>query len=231
MKRWVLFIGIVLFSTFMGSTVYSKTLEGLYFSATVSGASQQYEDSQIATSSMSHSFDDKDDTGYGAGVAVGYDFNKKLRFPVRMEIEYMVRSETDATWSGNQGILVPGNFNWELKGEQSLDTVLLNIYYDFKISNRFTPYIGGSVGFGFLDASIKYSDSFGTPPISLSEDETNFVWSMGAGCSYAINDKWSMGFGYRYLDAGESELSYLGALKVNTDTALHEFCLSLRYRF
>lgn len=107
---------------------------------------------------------------------------------------------------------------------------MFNLAYYFQNSSYFTPYISAGLGAAFLNWDSGYSDDYGTTPVSASGDETQFAWSVGAGCSYALSEKLDFDLAYRYLDAGESELEYL-SLKAIADLKIHEFMVGIRYKF
>ncbi len=121
--------------------------------------------------------------------------------------------------------------------ELSVYSTMLNVYYDIDTGTKFTPYVGGGIGYAHLKNKSKVT---GVDNQSSSESENNFAWNLGAGVSYAVNDKVSIDAGYRYTDYGNIKESLSRNVKglqepVNVngkyDVTSHEFLLGARYSF
>jgi len=106
----------------------------------------------------------------------------------------------DEGWQGNLAIGNRIQEHIRLEGEyQYLDTdnllkvnsLMANVYYDFHNWNGWTPYVTTGIGIGWFD----YTDS------NVSGDDHSFVWKLGAGIDYDINDNWKLGVRYTYMDA------------------------------
>lgn len=97
---------------------------------------------------------------------------------------------------------------------------LLNAYYDFSGGEhrRFTPYIGGGIGFGvnMLDRKSRISEEICaapcTPPGTLTEYEANnktttvtFAAAAMAGFTYDLGNSVLVDVNYRYLHVGGSD--------------------------
>lgn len=120
----------------------------------------------------------------GIGAAVGYDFYQASGIPVRLDLEYFYRFESEKDYIGG----VKGRetkFNWQ--------TIMANIYYDFRNNTQLTPFVNGGLGLAYT--SIK-GKALGAP---LSDSSSDFAWSLGAGISYAITDNLAMDISYRYI--------------------------------
>ncbi|WP_022665913.1 outer membrane protein [Desulfospira joergensenii] len=233
MKHFFCTLVLVLFlaSFAQADNLKSNHQTGFYIAAGVSMASQESSDAYISSSTLYQRFGDRDDTSHGGSLAAGYDFNPAFHIPVRVELEYMIRSEAETVWTGDQGIFISGPLDWEVKAKTDLDTLLLHFFYDFKNQTAFTPYLSGGIGFAFIDSMVLYEDS-NANIFNGSSDETNFAWSLGAGCSYTLNENWGLTLGYRYLDAGTREVKPASlAVKVSTDVRIHEMIFSVQYRF
>lgn len=164
-----------------------------------------------------YSFGSKTKGVFGGGLAVGYDFNDKFNLPIRTELDFMMRGKvsTDNNLSRDSGPW--GHDSDDTKNEVTLNTFMLNGYYDFRNQSAFTPYL--SVGIGF--ANLKYKSGYSYSEwdangnlidnsensFSKSKTSNNFAWSVGLGVQYAINSNLSMDLSYRYLDAGKSTIS------------------------
>ncbi|OTG86112.1 hypothetical protein B9T31_08715 [Acinetobacter sp. ANC 4558] len=61
---------------------------------------------------------------------------------------------------------------------------MVNGYYDFKYTSKFTPYV--SLGIGAT--GVKNSQTEISINDSVSSTDTHFTWSAGAGVAYNVTD-------------------------------------------
>lgn len=174
-----------------------------------------------------------DDTLFSGSLAIGYDFNSKFNIPVRAELEYSLFSQ----FSSNVDFTFANILFTGINAEINMQTLLLNAYYDFHNSSKFTPYIGLGIGIAFVGADA--NDPMGT--IGKNK-QTNFAWNIGVGSSYAFTDKFSLDLAYRYAQFGKGETETLaipatstspsGEIWGSTDTiSAHQVMLGVRYTF
>jgi len=69
----------------------------------------------------------------------------------------------------------------------SILTVMANGYYDFDSGSKVIPYL--MVGAGVADVDVSWS----------TEDSTSFVWQIGAGVGFKVNENVTLDLGYRYI--------------------------------
>lgn len=156
----------------------------------------------------------------GGALAAGYDFWPQQMLPLRVEIEFAMRGNSETEWSG-----------WRGTSEMTFNstTLLANVYYDFHNSTAFTPYIGAGLGlaFNYLGVDTEYYNGYGD---SMDDRQTNFAWQVGVGVAYAINENIAVDAAYRYLDLGYTQLdSHYGDMGIRPYN--HEFMLGLRFGF
>lgn len=172
--------------------------------------------------------DDYTQNTVGGGVFVGYDFYPMHQVPVRAEIEYAIRTNSETEWDSKDfGDLVT------LKGQWNLQTLFLNAYWDFHNDTAFTPYIGGGVGMGFIQSKYEMEIA-GLGSDSYNETNTVFAWNAGAGVAYAITDNLSADLAYRFVGLGyhENEKTVDGVkMKLGMAPYANEFSLGIRYTF
>ena len=65
----------------------------------------------------------------GGALALGYDFNSQFGVPVRAEVEYALRGNSEKSWNYDKIL--------DLKGAWNASTLFLNLYYDFRNSTAF----------------------------------------------------------------------------------------------
>lgn len=83
---------------------------------------------------------------------------------------------------------------------------LVNAYYDIGHYNRFTPYVGGGIGFSnnMVDTT---NFSIGSIPLGNinSHSNTSLAWQLGAGTAVDITSNLALDIGYRYIDMGTAQ--------------------------
>ena len=163
----------------------------------------------------------------GGGAFVGFDFFPMYQVPVRAEIEYAIRTNSETEWDSKY------DSDATLKGQWNLQTLFLNAYWDFHNDTAFTPYIGAGVGMGFIQSKYK-AEVAGWGSDSFTETNTVFAWNAGAGVAYAITDNLSADLAYRFVGLGyhENEKTVDNEkFKVGMAPYANEFSLGIRYTF
>ena len=143
--------------------------------------------------------------------------------PLRVELEYALRGNSEKSWGSNWGSV---DCTW------NSSTLFANLYYDFRNDSAFVPYIGAGIGMSFN--YLGFDLHRGGDDVSRSDSTTNFAWNVGAGVAYNVNDALYIDAAYRYVDLGYTEAS--GSLrgdqiKVGSRPYNHEFMLGLRFAF
>ena len=157
----------------------------------------------------------------GGALALGYDFNSQFGVPVGAEVEYALRGNSEKSWNYNNML--------DLKGAWNASTLFLNLYYDFRNSTAFTPYVGAGLGM-----AVNYANyTFSAPGFKANFDDhrTTFAWNVGAGVAYDITDNFAVDLGYRYVNLGYYEVDLPEGGKIKNQPCNHEFMLGLRYTF
>ncbi len=112
------------------------------------------------------------------------------------------------------GYITTGKFEIESQ------SIMLNAYYDINTGTKLTPYVGAGFGYANVEGKLSIEGE------SDSVDDNNFAWQIGAGSSYALNEKILLDAGYRYVDYGDFTKE-----DVNVDTTAHELYVGARYAF
>lgn len=157
----------------------------------------------------------------GGALALGYDFNSQFGVPVRAEVEYALRGNSEKSWNYDKV--------FDLKGAWNASTLFLNLYYDFRNSTAFTPYVGAGLGMAFNYAN--YTLTAKDYNANFDDHRTTFAWNVGAGVAYDITDNFAVDLGYRYVNLGYYEVDLPEGAKVKNQPSNHEFMLGLRYTF
>ncbi|MGN0008158.1 MAG: outer membrane protein [Desulfovibrionaceae bacterium] len=174
----------------------------------------------------------------GGGIAIGYDFYPKMQLPIRAEVEYARRGNMQTTWD-SQHLPLGGGITAHLETEAQWDaqTLFANFYYDFHNSTAFTPYVGAGLGVAFMNTTYTVNgvaSVAGVSPkielLSKSKMSTNFAWNVGLGCSYAVNENFSVDLAYRFVKLGQTEVEK-NDMSLKTNPYSNEFSLGLRMTF
>lgn len=112
-------------------------------------------------------------SSFGGGLALGYDFYETLDIPVRLELEYLMRSDA----------------RFDVEGEtmkvQAPKTLFANAYLDWQNDTNLTPYLTAGAGTSFV------------------EDRTNFAWNVGTGVRFEVTENIDLDFAVKYIDYGK----------------------------
>ncbi|MBW4001984.1 outer membrane beta-barrel protein [Neisseria meningitidis] len=181
-------------------------------------------------------------------VSVGYDFGGW-----RIAADYAsYRKWNNNKYSVNTKVLQENNGNRkELKTENqengtfhAASSLGLSAIYDFKLNDKFKPYIGARVAYGHvrhsIDSTKKTTDVvtvatntpdgaptiYNVPKTQNAYHESHSIRRLGlgvvAGVGFDITPKLTLDTGYRYHNWGRLE---------NTRFKTHEVSLGMRYRF
>jgi len=181
------------------------------------------------------------DTGFEAsgfaGLGLGYEFNKWLRFDVTSE--YRNRSTFHAldAYEGDDGSFGTDQYTATLKSWVSL----ANFYWDIGCWQGITPYVGGGVGYS-KNWIGDYTD-VNVPNLGVAFANTNaegsFAWAVHAGLAYDVTERFTIDLAYRYLDIGDAQSGTIHAYD-NSSVApglefdnihSHDIMLAARYKF
>jgi opacity protein-like surface antigen len=139
------------------------------------------------------------DTGFVLGGAIGVHLDKWLN-GLRAEIEADYRrNKLEGHWS--EGSAVFGPTGGPISGHSSTFALLANVWYDINIGQKWVPYIGGGAGWGRSTFDGALAQTFGTRLSSntFHVENSGFVFQLGAGVNYPIQDGVNLGIGYRYF--------------------------------
>ena len=142
--------------------------------------------------------------------ALGFRLSKQLR--VEAELSY---KKPDI----NSLHLATGT-TYDVAGELNTWLGLMNVYYDFDVPWKVTPYVSAGLGMGYIDGELNSSAGGQT----FSDSAYGLAWQAGAGIKYRPRTNLAYTLGYRYegtqdLELGDIDLGYSG----------HEFRIGLEY--
>lgn len=168
-------------------------------------------------------------------AAVGFDFSKISNINARAELEYSYKDkakfnpaiEEIQVIDGSEAVNEESPFVKELKSQ----SLMLNGYYDFKNTSKFTPYVSAGVGV----TRVKNATQAFFEPENITDTDNSFTWAAGLGVAYKVTENVALDLGYRYVDAGEVEFNSYPIeginFKTTADLASHDYSLGIRYNF
>lgn len=170
---------------------------------------------------------------FAFGLAVGTDLGYASEWPVRIEGEYVYRSEAEFSKGPSSvslnGTLLTASQRFKVKAH----SLMVNAFYDFNTASSFTPYIGAGLGGAYLKTDYRTTLQNGAAgSASVSQTDWNLAWNVGGGVAFHLNENAALDFGYRYVDLGDATTgnirlsNYSGSSKV--DYTAHEFSIGLR---
>jgi opacity protein-like surface antigen len=229
MKRSILFF--VLFIFFLSSSAFASTA-GVYVGAKAGASFMDFSDGNWQSSQngdQTAQYDRSgDDTVFVFGAALGYEFD----LPLRVELEYMYRTnfEHDKKPTTN------GLFDSDT--DLTTHTLMANLFYDFRNSSPFTPFVMGGIG-----VAVHQTDNHVTSLTSYVDDyegsdvtRTEFAWNVGTGMAYDLTDNLTLDMLARYVDMGKAKWKNTNRTSNDKGSgsgnmSATEVLLGLRYKF
>lgn len=186
-------------------------------------------------------------TGVAGGFNLGYNFQPAYDVPVRTELSFTIRSKLNKN-SDNKTIDLRDYFpevfpdpdpdydeyftyTVHQKNKVSMNTLMLNAYYDIYTDTSFTPFIGAGVGLAFSKLEGRGYDSDGDyEDGKLSKSKTKFAWNVATGVAYKLSDELDLDFTVRYINAGKitAKNDYT---KTSAKLSAIDLLLGARYNF
>jgi outer membrane autotransporter protein len=164
----------------------------------------------------------------GGALAAGYDFWPQQMLPLRAELEFALRGNSEKKWNSGDAANIR-----EIKGTWNDSTLFANLYWDFHNDTAFTPYVGGGLGMAFNYAGYDFQDLNGNR-WSMDDRQTNFAWNLGLGVAFNFNDNLALDLGYRFVHLGYNDVSSTvngNKVEISHDPYNNEFMLGLRFMF
>jgi len=84
----------------------------------------------------------------------------------------------------------------DVDGRVGVLAMMGNVFLDLHNPGPITPYFGGGVGFAALHQSKTFSAQ---GRVYRADDDAVFAYQVGGGLEIALNNRFSLDFGYRYF--------------------------------
>lgn len=201
-KKHNLFITILAIFTAMQITSAKAECDGFYIAGRAGYAKYKIEDSRGSVSNSGSNYI-VDKRRFMASGALGYRYEH-----FRGELEYVWRKKNSAKVTE----ITEGKFKSE--------SYMFVVYYDFFPYTWFTPFV--NAGLGYTRSKLTFNNKIVNVGYRAKDD--SFTWSLGAGISAKVTNRFNVDLGYRYYDMGE-----LSQHNGKTDVTDQEIYLGLRY--
>ncbi len=167
--------------------------------------------------------------GFVISAAVGMNLNNVLP-GLRVEGELAYReNDVDALWvSSTTNTAVPdalASTTGSSQYQHSAFSIMANAWYDFQIGSL-KPYVGGGIGW----AEAQVDGVYPSKALSNTFSESGFAWQLGAGLHLPIDERHTLGIGYRYFSGPDVTIPAIGetnSLSGSVDTESHAVTVGL----
>lgn len=183
---------------------------------------------------------DSDMSEFSLGGKIAYGIAAPIKYgTIRGEIELGGVLETKSDASGNiMYVPTPVNANYDVK--TSAYSAMLNVYFDWNIGMKLTPYISAGAGYAWLRRDMTMDitpNGAATTSVSRDDNAGNLVFQLGIGVSYAFTNSFIMDAGYRFTDYGGIDSEFIITTpeqvyaEADSDIYSHEILIGMRYIF
>lgn len=162
---------------------------------------------------LNNGFDDPD--GFTGGGQIGYNYQIG-QWVIGAEADFQGADLKATAFDVASGFRASNEINW-------YGTVRARVGYAF---DRFLPYVTG--GFAYGQVKNKLSG----PLFTLSDDNTQYGWTLGAGLEYAFTNNLTAKIEYLYVDLDKESLTVPGGtFTSNVETKFSVVRAGLNYKF
>ena len=110
-----------------------------------------------------------------------------------------------------------------LDGDVTTTSFMGNAFYDFKNGSRFTPFIGGGLGFANVEYDIDSVDGYN---INEKDDDTVMAYQFMLGGGFAATEQMSIDLQYRFFGTADPEID-----GTDFEYQSHNAMIGIRYSF
>lgn len=158
-------------------------------------------------------FDDPD--GFTGGAQVGYNYQIG-QWVLGLEADFQGADLQAEAFDAFSGIRASNEINW-------YGTVRARVGYAF---DRFLPYLTGGFAYGQVKNKIA------TPLGAVSDDNTQYGWTIGGGLEYAFTNNLTAKIEYLYIDLDKETINVpFGTINTNVETKFSVVRAGLNYKF
>jgi opacity protein-like surface antigen len=184
-------------------SVPAAAQEGVYLGIHAGANFKHSLDGDITGPAGSVPFSLSSHTGFMVGGTLGYRWDLGLRF--EGEVTYRRVANDDVSVGASSG---------DLNGNQDSVAFMLNGVYDFRLSDRWRPYVG--VGVGVSVNGLK-ATSLGSPKFDFVKDSSAaFAYQGIAGLDFNLSKSLSLGVQYKAFGTSGVDYKFNSSVAPNT---------------
>ncbi len=194
--------------------VFADDDEGFYIGA--QGGINLMNTENYSGSTGTHNIKFDYDSGWAAGIVLGYDFGKfstELEFTRRKSSLDTLTVVTDGGIGAALGQPPLAGALTPTTGNVSTNSYMWNVYYRFSPEKKTTPFLG--VGMGISSIKLTNIGGGGLPAMVVSQKDESFTAQGIAGIRHKVSDAVSLVLSYRYTYMDKVQFNLASALPVN----------------
>lgn len=154
------------------------------------------------------------DSGYLLSGSFGYNFGAAR---IEGEVGYQ---------NSNFGNLQNNAIGFDVSGEASALSFMVNGYYDFFNHSYFSFFLTGGLGIAQVDFSDIVLPPYTDVVVRIDGDDNVFAYQIGAGVGYSMTEQLMLDFKYRYFVTEDPDLGI-----AKTEFESHNLLVGIRYQF
>jgi len=173
---------------------------------------------------------------------IGYNFKYDYDLPLRAELSYTMRGNSDKKYSYSESDLLRKGDHLQTNDEHKvrMNTLMFNVYYDIETNRSITPFVGAfawnvAAGVAYnIDENLDVDFTARYVNAGMSDTKTKFAWNVAAGVTYNIDENLDMDFTARYVNAGKTSVkTNIQGFNVKGEAKLSsiDFLAGIRYTF
>jgi opacity protein-like surface antigen len=165
------------------------------------------------------------------GMATGYEFSYRYRLPLRLEMEFINR--TEITYDASP--LMTSRATGALASTVQNVTTMAKGYWHFPVGSRaWWPFVSAGLGWARTTAKSSYTAA-GESPVKTRAVTDSLAWTAGVGATFKLGPQVMNDIELRYVDMGSIDWGLDPARNVAAEDfgslTATELMFSLRYMF
>ena len=171
--------------------------------------------------------------GFLLNCGGGYRILENLRLEGQVGYRSSNIDDAKVTYMNVVGVGVDGG-----SGDISSLSFMANVWYDFYLGERWSPYFGWGIGaaqVSLKDFSIRTYPIVPNPPTTqtllVDDQDWQFAYQVGLGLGYELNKSFIIDLGYRYFATLKPKFADAGGNELEADYSHHSVQLAIRYNF
>jgi len=162
------------------------------------------------------------------GMAAGYEMMYKHEVPLRVELEFMNRTEV----TYNASPLTTSATSGSLSSTAQNIAMMVNGYWHFPVNSKiWWPFVSGGLGWSHTKTKSLYTPNGSNTGTAYTKSADNLAWSVGVGASMKMGPDMTNDIELRHVSLGANDWG-LPSQNIKTDSfSATELIFGIRYNF